>query len=166
MSDIKKLKAKIEALLFASSRPLSLNKICNILSENEENVKEALKQLIEEYSNPEKALEIIETPEGYEMIIKAEYRNYASQVASFSDLNQGALKTLALIILQHPIKQSDIVRIQGNRAYDYIKMLERKGLISSKKVGKTKILLPSENLEKYFGMKIEDIKEQLRKYIQ
>ncbi|MEM5830117.1 MAG: SMC-Scp complex subunit ScpB [Candidatus Aenigmatarchaeota archaeon] len=166
MNDINKLKAKIEALLFAASRPLSIKSICNILKESEENVKNALKKLIEEYSNPERAMEIIETPEGYEMIIKAEYRNYASQVASFSDLSKGALKTLALIILQHPIKQSDIVKIQGNRAYDYIKMLEKKGLIVSKKVGNTKVLLPSENLEKYFGMKIENIKEELKKYIQ
>jgi len=163
---IEEIKAKIEALLFASSKPLSISKISKIINESEENVKKALEELIKEYSSNEyKALEIIETPEGYEMIIKPKYRDYASKVSSFSDLSSGALKTLALIIFQNPIKQSEIVKIQGNRAYEYIKILEKKGLILSKKVGKTKILFPSQNLEKYFGIKIEEIKKQLEKYI-
>jgi len=163
---IDKVKAKVEALLFTASRPLSIKTIAKIINESEENVKLAIEELIKEYSsNPSKAIDILETPEGYEMIVKPEYREYASKVSSFSDLSSGALKTLALIIFKNPIKQSEIVQIQGNRAYDYIKLLERKGLIISKKVGKTKILLPSENLEKYFGMKIEEIKKQIEQYI-
>lgn len=160
------LKLRIEAILFASSKPLSVNQLAKILNENEENIRNALNELIREYENSKRAIEIVETPEGFEMRVKAEYRNEASKVSSFSDLSLGATKTLALIIFKHPIKQSEIVKIQGNRAYDYIKILERKGLINSKRVGNTKILMPSQNLEKYFGMKIEELKKQIEKYIQ
>ncbi|MEM5833116.1 MAG: SMC-Scp complex subunit ScpB [Candidatus Aenigmatarchaeota archaeon] len=161
-----KLKAKIEAILFAASRPISILQLSKLVNESEENVKKCLEELIKEYENSNRAIEIVETPEGFEMRIKAEYRNEASKVAAFSDLSLGTLKTLALIIYKYPIKQSDIVKIQGNRAYDYIRILEKKGLIVSRKVGNTKVLMPSQNIERYFGMKIEDIKKQIEKYIQ
>lgn len=161
-----KLKQRIEALLFASSKPLSIYQISKILNENEENIRQTMLELMKEYETFDRALEIVETPEGFEMRIKPEYRKEASSVAAFSDLNLGALKTLSLIIYKFPIKQSDIIKIQGNRAYDYIRLLERKGLIISKKTGKTRIILPSQNIEKYFGLKIEDLKREIEKHIQ
>lgn len=161
-----KLKARIEALLFASSKPISISQISKLLNEDEKIVKSILDELVSEYQHSERAIEIVETPEGYEMRVKSEYRNEAAKVSSFSDLNLGATKTLALIIFKNPIKQSEIVKVQGNRAYEYIKILEKKGLIISKRMKNTKILMPSSNIEKYFGMKIDEIKKQIEKYIQ
>ena len=160
---MKEVKLKIESLLFASYKPLNLEEISKIINVDKETVKKALEELIEEYKN--RAIEIVETPEGFEMRIKPEFRNEASKVAIGYDLTKGMLKTLALVIYKNPIKQSEIVRIQGNRAYDYISKLEGKGLIKTKKAGKTKLVYLSEDIEKYFGMSLKEIKEQIEKVL-
>jgi hypothetical protein len=38
-------------------------------------------------------------------------------------------------------------------------------LIKTKKIGKTKLVYLSENIEKYFGMSLKEIKEQIEKVI-
>ncbi|MEM0481096.1 MAG: SMC-Scp complex subunit ScpB [Candidatus Aenigmatarchaeota archaeon] len=161
--ELKEVKLKIESLLFASYKPLTIEEISKIINIDKETVKKALNELIEEYKN--RAIEIAETPEGYELRIKPEFRNEASKVAIGYDLSKGMLKTLALVIYKNPIKQSEIIKIQGNRAYDYIRKLESKGLIKSKKVGKTKLIYLSENIEKYFGLSLKEIKEKIESII-
>ena len=162
MEDLKK---KIESILFVAGRALSLKEIAKELNEDEKKIKEALDVLIEEYKNRNSAIEIIEINGFYEMRVKPEFLNYASKFSAFKDLSIGALKTLALIVYKSPIKQSEIIKIQGNKAYEHIKKLEKKGLIISKKSGKTKLIFISPNFEKYFGLKIEEIKKLIEEAI-
>jgi segregation and condensation protein B len=160
---MEEIEKRVEALLFSSTKPLSIDEISKILNVEEEKVRIAIENLKKRYENS--AIEIAETPEGFEMRIKPEYRKEASKVALGYDLNKGMVKTLALVIYKNPIKQSEIVKIQGNRAYEYIEKLERKGLIKTKKIGRTKLVYLSENIEKYFGMSLKEIKEQIEKVI-
>jgi segregation and condensation protein B len=44
------------------------------------------------------------------------------------------------------------VKTIGNRAYDYIKELELRGLIKTEKAGRTKILILTEEFMRYFGV--------------
>jgi len=62
-----------------------------------------------------------------------------------------------------PIKQSDIVKIIGNRTYEYTKELERRGFIKWEKQGRTKVLRLTPAFDEYFGVPREKIKEQLKK---
>lgn len=160
---MEEIEKKVEALLFSSTKPLNIDEISKILNVDKEKIKIAIENLRKRYENS--AIEIAETPEGFEMRIKPEYRKEASKVALGYDLNKGMIKTLALIIYKNPIKQSEIVKIQGNRAYEYIEKLERKGLIKTKKIGRTKLVYLSENIEKYFGMSLKEIKEQIERIV-
>jgi segregation and condensation protein B len=160
---MEEIEKKVEALLFSSTKPLSIDEISKILNIEKEKIRIAIENLKKRYENS--AIEIAEIPEGFEMRIKPEYRKEASKVALGYDLSKGMVKTLALVIYKNPIKQSEIVKIQGNKAYQYIEKLERKGLIKTKKIGKTKLVYLSENIEKYFGMSLKEIKEQIEKVI-
>jgi len=160
---MEEIEKKVEALLFSSTKPLSIDEISKILDIEKERVKIAIENLRKRYENS--AIEITETPEGFEMRVRPEYRKEASKVALGYDLSKGMIRTLALIIYKNPIKQSEIVKIQGNKAYEYVEKLERKGLIKTKKIGKTKLVYLSENVEKYFGMSLKEIKEQIEKVI-
>jgi segregation and condensation protein B len=160
---MEEIEKKVEALLFSSTKPLSIDEISKILDIEKERVKIAIENLKKRYENS--AIEIAETPEGFEMRVRPEYRKEASKVALGYDLSKGMIRTLALIIYKNPIKQSEIVKIQGNKAYEYVEKLERKGLIKTKKIGKTKLVYLSENVEKYFGMSLKEIKEQIEKVI-
>jgi segregation and condensation protein B len=71
------------------------------------------------------------------------------------------LKALALIAYEQPIKQSYVVKIRGNRVYDYMRKLEDLGLIERKAEGHTKILTTTAKFRQYF--KINDEKELVKK---
>jgi segregation and condensation protein B len=84
-----------------------------------------------------------------------------AKIAPFSELSEGVKRTLAIIIAKQPVKQSTIVKIQGNKAYDYLRILEKKGLIRAEKFGRTRIISLTKNFEEYFGKSVEEIKKEL-----
>jgi segregation and condensation protein B len=71
------------------------------------------------------------------------------------------LRTLAIVTLKQPVKQSIIVRYQGNKAYGYIFELEKKGLVKAEKFGRTKLVTTTSDFEKYFGKSSEELKKIL-----
>lgn len=155
-------KALIEAALFVSSSPLSLKRLVRISNLREEEIKKILDEMKEELSREERGIELIETPVGYELRIKPEYRPFVASLAPFSDLSDGMMRTLAIMISYgKPITQSLIVKYQGNKAYDYIKQLENKGLVRTEKFGRTKLVKLTKDFERYFGMSVEEIKKKI-----
>lgn len=156
-------KALIEAALFVSSNPLSPEKLCEIAEVSRKELEEILEEISSELRSSERGIELAETPEGYELRIKPEYREKVARLAPFSDLSDGMLRTLSIVVSKQPIKQSLIVRYQGNKAYGYIQALERKGLIKTEKFGRTKLVTTTEDFERYFGKSSEEIKSKLEK---
>ena len=71
------------------------------------------------------------------------------------------MRTLAIVAVKQPIKQSIIVKYQGNKAYGYVAALEEKGLIKTEKFGRTKLITTTPDFEKYFGKSTEEIKRIL-----
>ncbi|MDY6771566.1 MAG: SMC-Scp complex subunit ScpB, partial [Candidatus Nanohaloarchaea archaeon] len=78
-------------------------------------------------------------------------------LAPHQDLSDAALRTLSIIAYNAPVKQSKIIDIRGNRAYSQISDLEERGLLSSSKDGRTKVLDVTEDFLDYFG--IDDLDE-------
>ena len=76
------------------------------------------------------------------------------------ELSSAELRTLATIAYYEPIRQSEIVKARGNRAYEQIKTLEELGLISSKPDGNTKVLRLTRKFYDYFG---DDVAERIRR---
>ena len=67
-----------------------------------------------------------------------------------SEFTKAEQETLAIIAYKHPVKQSVIIKIRGNKAYDHIKKFIQLGLIKAKKLGHTLELTLSENFYNYF----------------
>src|SRR5436309_2272942 len=145
-------KGLIEAALFVSDKPLSLHKLMQILStEDPLEIEAILEKLKGELQSEERGIELSKTPEGFELRVKPEYRDKISILAPMSDLSEGMMRSLAIVAIKQPIKQSVIVRYQGNKSYGYLKSLQDKGLIRSQKSGRTKIITTTQDFEKYFG---------------
>jgi len=154
-------KAKIEAALFVSETPLNIQKLSKFVDGDEDEAKRIVTQIVEEYKSDDRGFELVETPEGFEFRIKQQYRDNVADLAPFSDLSEGMLRTLAIIAAKQPIKQSTLVHYQGNKVYAYIKRLEAKGLIKAEKYGRTKLVTTTPGFEKYFGKSVEDVKRML-----
>lgn len=159
-------KALIEAALFMSENPLSimeLSKISGISSK--EQIKEILKELKTELSDKSHGINLALTGDGYQFQVKTKFAKKVSNLTPYSDLSSGTLRALGIIALNQPIKQSDIVKIQGNKAYNYIKKLEKRGLINTQKQGRTKIITTTREFENYFGTTIDVIQKKLKEGI-
>ncbi len=158
MATQKKKMALVEAALFITSKPLSLEEVSKITGSKPEIVRQIISNLKEKYSSEEHGIMISELG-GYKMAVKPEFVTKVRRLTPHSDLSRGILKVLSIIAYYQPIKQSDIVKVIGNRTYSYIKDLEKRGLISSKKVSRTKIFSTTKLFEEYFGVEAKRIKE-------
>jgi len=159
--DRKKL-AALEAILFTTDEPLELKIIQKRMKIRERELLELIKNLKEKYNSEEHGILLSEIG-GYKLIVKPEFQENVSDLTPHADMSRGLLRILSIIMYHEPIKQSDIVKIIGNRTYEYTKELERRGFIKWEKQGRTKVLRLTPAFDEYFGVPREKIKEQLKK---
>lgn len=158
----KAIKAAIEAALFMGNGPIMITDLAKIAGLSSLGyVKEMLSKLQKDYEG--RGLEVTDTQDGWIMQVRPEYLSHVAHLTPYSDLSEGCKRSLALIALREPVQQAEIVRVQGNKAYTYIKHLKRKGLIRKEKKGNNVILKLTQEFEKYFGEEKEKIKEKLAK---
>lgn len=131
--DIKEIKAIIEAILFASPEPLSLERMGEVLEGvNPENISTALGELDREYREPGRGFHMIRIAEGYQLATKLEYAHWIKKlniVKKHSRLSLPALETLAIIAYKQPVTKPEIEEIRGVNVDGVIKTLLERGLI-------------------------------------
>ena len=146
------LKARIEAVLFITAQALEVKDIAEILKEDEAVVEEALLDLIMDYSAREGALEI-DDENGYILQVKEEYMDIVEQLCPV-ELKPAVLKTLTVIALKEPIRQSYLKELRSN-AYEHVQELLKMGLISRHrdKNGRSFNLKTTPKFKEYFKLK-------------
>ena len=160
---MKDKKALIEAALFVSESPVkvsTLAKISGITSTKE--VKKILDEIKKEFDGRSRGIVLALTPEGYQFQVKDQFLESVAGLTTYADISKGALRTLSIVALRQPVLQSEIVKIQGNKAYNYIKSLEKKKLIKTEKAGRTKKINITKEFERYFGKSLQEIQEKLK----
>ncbi len=161
--ELKNLK-KVEAAMFISGRFLSLQELVTLTDINPILLRELIDKLIEQYDD-NSAIEIIGKEENWKMDVKQEYRDMVNRLATGSaEFSKAEQETLAVIAYKQPVKQSVIIKIRGNKAYDHVKHFIELGLIRGKKTGHTKELSLSEDFYDYFnvGKKEEITKTEVK----
>lgn len=143
----------IESILFVAGRFLSMQDLITFSNLNSLLIKESLSKLKEKYSKEDSSLEIVERNNLWKLDVKAEYRNVINKLATGSaEFTKAEQETLAIIAYKQPIKQSVIIKIRGNKAYDHINRFLELNLIKSKKEGHTNILTLSDEFYDYFNI--------------
>ena len=125
---MQELKSRIEAVLFITARAISLDEIANILGEDTEKIEEAILELIMDYASRDGALEI-DDENGYILQVKEEHMDLVELLCPV-DLKPAVLRTLSVIALKEPIRQTALIELRGSSAYDHIKELVEKELIT------------------------------------
>jgi segregation and condensation protein B len=150
----------VEAALFMSPEAIGIDELMKIIeTEDKELVLKILDELMTEFNARNTGLEIIKAEHKFRMKVKDSYTKHVSHLAVDTEFSKATLRTLGLIAVKHPVKQSIVVKIIGNKAYDYIKLLAEKGFVKAKKAGNTKLLEITPKFESYFGKNIEEIKK-------
>lgn len=144
---------KIEAIFFVSGKFLNMQELISLSDLNPIIIQELIEKLKEKYNKQESAIEIIERNNTWKMDVKQEYFNLVNRLAAgSSEFSKAEQETLAIIAYKQPIKQSIVIKIRGNKAYEHIKRFTDLGLIKKKKEGHTHILTLSDDFYNYFNM--------------
>jgi len=144
---------KIEAALFIAGRFLTLQELVMLTDINPLMIKEILEKLIEKY-NDNSGIEIIEKSESWKMDVRQEHVSMINKLATGSaEFSKAEQETLAVIAYKQPVKQSVIIKIRGNKAYDHIKHFIDISLVQAKKAGRTKELKLSDDFYEYFHLR-------------
>lgn len=146
-------KATMEAALFLSEEPLDTAELADVMDLGSKGfVQQVLDELKEDLEAGARGLKIVESEEGYEMVVKSEHVDAVEHLAPHRDLNEAELRTLALIAYNAPVKQSKVVDVRGNRAYGQIKELTKRGFVEAEQAGRTKELDVTDRFLDYFDL--------------
>ncbi len=123
----------VEAVLFASDAPLKAEEIARADGAlNEDLVEEAVRVLNAVYSDSERAFEIRELGEGYQLLTRSDFVTYLERfdtVPRPSRLSGPALESLAIIAYRQPIGRIEMEYIRGVGSAGVIRTLQDRGLI-------------------------------------
>jgi segregation and condensation protein B len=143
----------LEAVFFISGRFLSMQELISLSDLNPIILGDLIERLKDKYNKEESALEIVEKNGMWKMDVRQEYSPIINKLATGrSEFTKAEQETLAIIAYKQPIKQSVIIKIRGNKAYDHIKKFSDLGLIKKKKAGHTHELSLSEDFYDYFNV--------------
>ena len=159
----------IEALVFASDKPLTAAEITEFINTalgfiedraSLEQVEAALDGIREKYNTEFYAFELKQSGGGWQFLTKPEYHKTVALINGekfMKRLSTAALETLAIIAYKQPITKSEIESIRGvNCDYAVQKLLEKDLIIISGRnenmVGKPLIYSTSKSFMDYFSI--------------
>ena len=158
------LKSRIEAVLFVTADAMEIKDIAQILGEEKEDVENAMLELIMDYASRDGALEINDE-DGYILQVKQDYFDIVEKLCPL-DISPAVLKTLTVIAIKEPIRQTLLKDMRGSNAYDHVKELIEKGLVVRKKDsnGRSFNIKTTPKFNEYF--KIKGDTKILAKYLE
>ena len=135
----------IEALLFSAQKPLSIREIVTAIKSagNEDLPNEfsharqaaaaaALEQLKIEYIEQERAFQLIEKAEGWQLATDPKYALWVRELFPApkpARLSAPALETLAIIAYRQPITRADVEAVRGVNIDGVLQTLMERGLV-------------------------------------
>ncbi len=160
---MKEIKNKIEALLFSSARSMSVDEISNLVKVSTEEVKKILEELKKKYENSE-ATELIQEGDHWKLAVRDKYVPLVSSIVTQTELSKTLMETLAVIAFKYPIKQSDVIKVRTNKAYDHLRELEEQGFITRQRYGRTRLIKLAQKFFDYFDLPREKLKEKFKDF--
>ncbi len=136
------LKAKIEAIIYATEAPVTLEQMVKLVkgpeqqeSDAKSEVRTVLEELVAEYGTETHGIEIRQVAGGYRMSTKPEHhdvvRDFAKSLKPPIRLSLPALETLAVIAYKQPVTVAEIGEIRGVDASGVIGTLLDRKLITT-----------------------------------
>ncbi len=127
-----KLIGIIEALIFASEKPLTEDEIKRIVPDiPPKEIRGALADLKKIYEEGSGGISIVEVAGGYQFRTRSEFSEYIKTMLEEKPkrLSRAALETLAIVAYRQPIVRSDVERIRGVDSGGVLKILLERNLV-------------------------------------
>jgi segregation and condensation protein B len=129
-----RLMALLEAVVYVTEEPLSVEQIAAGIGAPRERVEKLLEQLVAEFDKPEHGVTIRVVAGGYKMATKAEHhesvRSFVKSLKPPLKLSLPALETLAVVAYKQPVTAPEIMEIRGVQGTGVLKTLLDRKLIA------------------------------------
>jgi len=136
------LEAVLEAIIFITEEPLTVDQLAAALGQPGPRVQETLGRLVAEFEKPEHGIAIREVAGGFKMSTKPEHhdavRDFVKSLKPPLKLSLAALETLALIAYKQPVTAPEITEIRGVQGAGVLKTLLDRKLIAT--AGRTNVV--------------------------
>lgn len=155
------LRAVIEALMFASDKPLSLEQLRHILDNlSFDEIRRALDELRLDCEKNNRGMRVIEVAGGFRFVTAPVFVSFLKKLYKqrhVEKLSRPALETLAIVAYKQPVTRLEIESIRNVNVDGMMKALLDKGLIRvtgrKKAPGRPKVYGTSRQFLEYFGLK-------------
>lgn len=161
LQDPKKAKLVVEALIFASSKPLTpaeIRKVTKVLSVAQ--IEKIVAELKEDYQKTERCFELLEIAGGYELSTRREFAPWILKIElqrKARQATQSALETLAILAYKQPLTRAEIEALRGVDTSGVLNTLMEKNFIKitgKKEVpGRPFMYGTTEKFLEHFGLK-------------
>lgn len=123
----------LEALLFASAKPLTANDIRKILQGiSLKEIQTLVAELREEYIRDGRSFELIEIAGGWEMVTRREFAPWLARLELQRKIRQAsrsALETLAILAYKQPVTRAEIEDLRGVDVAAVLSTLLERGFV-------------------------------------
>lgn len=154
------IKKTAEAILFAADSSVPLDRLTDIIEEAERReIREALKELSEQYDSEERPYALSEVAGGWQIYCRPEYSKWIRELHKGripTRLSQAALETLAIVAYKQPIVRAEIETIRGVDSSGVLATLMRRDLITiagrAPGMGRALMYRSTKEFLRYFGL--------------
>ncbi|MFM8591935.1 MAG: SMC-Scp complex subunit ScpB [Sphingomonadales bacterium] len=169
MPDVSAIVPHIEALIFASDKPLSTVELTELVNTalgfledriSQDQTEAALQAITEKYETEFYSFEVVQSGGGWQFLTKKEFHKTIAQLNGdkfLKKLSPASLETLAIIAYKQPVTKGEIESIRGvSSDYAVQKLLEKELIViagrNEKLPGHPLVYATSRNFMDYFGI--------------
>lgn len=111
-----KAKAVLEAILFTMGESVEINRLAEVIEENEQTTKEILDEMAEAYQKDDRGIQLTTLDHAVQLCTKGELYEYLIKIAKTPKkyvLTDTLLETLSIIAYKQPITRLEIEKVRG-----------------------------------------------------
>jgi segregation and condensation protein B len=132
--ELNELQAVLEAIIYVADDPVKLDQLKEVIPDQEpEKLKQALKNLLDEFNSRPGGMLIREVAGGYRMTTRPEHHEYIRaylKTKPSAKLSMAALETLAVVAYKQPVTLAEILAIRGKKSTTALQTLLEKRLVT------------------------------------
>ena len=129
---IKETETAVEALLFASGEPVSLDALAEVLSLSTGEMGEIMTHMMQTYNEQGRGIMLLKLGNNYQLATKKEYSEQIKQLLDTrrsAPLSAASLEVLAIVAYNEPVTRGYISQVRGVDCGEIVEKLTEKGLI-------------------------------------
>ncbi len=143
---------------------MSVEELSRLADARTGDIQQSLEELKKEYESKNSSVMIVNEGDSWKLTVHEQFLPLVQKIITETELSKTIVETLAVIAFKYPIKQSDLIRIRTNKAYDHLKELEEMGYITRQKHGRTNLIKLTQKFFEYFDLREEQLKEKFRDF--